>query len=156
MNASENCINLIKEYEGVRLQSYLCPAGKWTIGYGSTRWIDGSTVLSGQRINMDMANSLLKYHISQIEKRIPDLGFNQNQFDAVISFCFNIGLSGFMNSTMHRKMKTNVNDITIRDEFMKWTKARVKGKLTELRGLVNRRKAEADLYFKPINNFAFS
>jgi lysozyme len=73
---------------------------------------------------------------------------NQNQFDALVSFCYNLGIGAFNSSTLKKKVIANPGDLSIRDEFMKWNKARVKGVLTELKGLTNRRKAEADLYFK--------
>lgn len=148
MKPSINAINIIKEYEGLRLTAYICPAGKWTIGYGSTRWIDDKPILPGQTISMDMAEKLLMHDVEIFAKRMPDLNINQNQFDALVSFCYNVGTWAFMNSTMHRKIKANPNDSTIRAEFMKWTKARKNGKLVELRGLIRRRRAEADLYEK--------
>jgi lysozyme len=73
---------------------------------------------------------------------------NQNQFDALVSFCYNLGIGAFNSSTLKKKVIANPADASIRDEFMKWNKARVKGVLTELKGLTNRRTAEADLYFK--------
>jgi lysozyme len=148
MNPSQNCINLIKEFEGLRLRSYLCPAGIWTIGYGSTRWLDGTPIVQGQQVTMDQAEELLAMDIKRIAERIPELSLNQNQYDAVVSFVYNLGIGAFVNSTLYRKIKNNRMDASIRDEFMRWTKARVKGKLTELRGLVRRRQAEANLYFK--------
>lgn len=148
MKPSINAINLIKEFEGLSLQSYLCPAGKWTIGYGTTRWLDGKPIEAGQTITMDTAEKLLAHDVEAFAKRIPDLNLNQNQFDAIVSFCYNVGAWAFVNSTMHRKIKANPSDSGIRKEFMKWTKARKNGKLVELRGLIRRRQAEADLYEK--------
>lgn len=152
MKPSSNCINLIKEFEGLRLRAYKCPAGIWTIGYGSTRWRDGSPIVEGQQITMDQAEDLLAKDVARIAERIPELNLNQNQYDAVVSFVYNLGIGAFVNSTLYRKIKNNRMDASIRSEFMRWTKARVNGKLTELRGLVRRRQAEANLYFTLTKN----
>ena len=72
---------------------------------------------------------------------------NQNQFDALMSFIYNIGISAFLNSTLFKKALANQNDETIRNEFMRWNKAKVNGKMVVLKGLNNRRIAESNLYF---------
>jgi lysozyme len=147
MKPSQNCINLIKRFEGCYLKAYKCPAGVWTIGYGTIRYQDGKPVKEGEEISLYRAESLLTYEVENFAKQIK-LNINQNQFDSLVSFCYNLGLGAFNSSTLKKKILSNPNDLSIRDEFMKWNKARVKGVLTELKGLTNRRKAEADLYFK--------
>ena len=151
MNLSTKGADLIKKYEGFRDKAYLCPAGVPTIGYGSTMWNDGKKVELGQQITREGAERLLAWE-SHL-KGMAILGFlrpteiTQNQFDALLSFTFNLGVGAFRGSTLARKVKRNPNDPTIRAEFLKWNKARVNGKLTVLSGLTRRRTEEANLYF---------
>jgi len=144
MNISQKGIYLIKEFEGVKLTAYLCPAGVWTIGYGHTRGVK-----KGDKIDIVQADIFLSEDIKPIERFLNSKKFNinQNQFDALVSFIFNLGASSFLGSTLHRKIALNPNDKTISAEFSKWVKARVNGVLTTLPGLVRRRAAEAKLYF---------
>lgn len=149
MTPSQNCINLIKQFEGFYAKSYLCPASVWTIGYGSTMWNDGQRVREGQFISLENAEKLLMWELTNKGNVINGLklNLNQNQFDSVLSFVYNLGIGAFQKSTMLTKIKLNPNDASIRDEFMKWNKARVKGKLVELKGLTRRRIAESNLYY---------
>ena len=144
---SQNCIDLIKKFEGLFLKSYLCPAGVPTIGYGSTMWNDGKKVVLGQKITLEGAEILLMWELKNKANALHRLNLNQNQFDALMSFIYNIGISAFLNSTLFKKALGNQNDITIRDEFMRWNKAKVNGKMIVLKGLNNRRIAESNLYF---------
>lgn len=146
MIPSQNCIDLIKKFEGFKANSYLCSAGVPTIGYGSTLWTDGRRVRLGQTISMQDAEKLMAFFLSNVLHFIPDT-VNQNQFDALCSLIYNIGVANFRKSTLLKKVKENPDDLSIRDEFMKWTLARKNGQLVQLPGLVKRRKAEADLYF---------
>ena len=146
MIPSQNCIDLIKKYEGFKANAYLCPAGVPTIGYGSTMWTDGRKVRLGQTISMQDAEKLMAFFLANVLHFIPDT-VNQNQMDALCSLIYNIGVANFRKSTLLMKVKENPDDETIRDEFMKWTLARKNGQLVQLPGLVKRRKSEADLYF---------
>jgi lysozyme len=148
MHASDNCISLIKKWEGLSLTAVLCPAGIPTLGYGTTRYEDGSRVKLGEKVTIDRAEDLLRFHLNKLAARLPNLPFNQNQVDAVLSFCYNVGFANFINSTMCRLMKMNVNDPKIKDEFRKWVKANVNGQMKVLNGLVRRREAEIALYEK--------
>lgn len=150
MKPSQRAVDLIKKYEGFSAKSYLCPASVATIGFGSTMWPDGQKVKLGQVISMDEAEKLLLWELTNKSNALPKLSVNQNQFDSIISFCYNLGIGAFLKSTLYKKVNVNPFDATIRDEFMKWTKARVKGELKSLPGLVKRRKEEANLYFTPI------
>lgn len=143
MQIGKNCIDLIKKFEGLKLESYKCPAGLWTIGYGNTQWENGTRVLENQVIDIQRAEKLLMFWVNKYAEKI-DLKVNQNQFDALVSFAYNVGITNFNNSTLKKKVIANPNDATIRDEFMKWVSS--KGK--QLPGLVKRREAEANLYFK--------
>jgi lysozyme len=150
MKSSDNGIRLIQEFEGLRLTSYLCSAGVATIGYGATFYQDGSKVKLGQTITNTQANQLLKDHLKEFEGAVIGLinktKVNQNQFDALVSFCFNLGAANLAKSQLLRFVKANPNDPKIAAEFAKWNRAG--GEVS--RGLVRRRKKEAELYFTKI------
>ena len=149
MIPSQKCIELIKQFEGFFPDAYLCPASVPTIGFGTIKYQNGNKVHLGEKITIEQAEDELMYELKKICMVFkPNL--NQNQFDALVSFAYNLGTGALLNSTLYKKVKANPNDVSIRDEFMKWNKARVNGKLKELKGLTRRRKAEADLYFSTI------
>ena len=148
MTASKNCIDLIKQFEGYKSKAYLCPAGVPTIGYGSTMYNNGFKVKLGDEINEQEADNLLMWELKSKAVAVEGLHLNQNQFDACLSFCFNLGIGAFAKSTLKKKIVANRQDLSIKDEFLKWNKARVSGELKELKGLTRRRIAEAELYFK--------
>jgi len=150
MKPSQKAIDLIKLFEGLKLDSYKCPAGVWTIGYGSTRWPDGKAVEPRQKVSLQEAEKLLTYEVTKIARRLPEIAVNQNQFDAVVSFAYNVGTAAFANSTLCRLISKNPNNPLIADEFMKWRFARVGGVKKELRGLTRRRQAEKNLYFEQL------
>ena len=143
MQVSKNCIDLIKKFEGLSLKSYRCPAGLLTLGYGNTQWEDGTKVKENQTITIEYAEKLLTFWVSKYANNIK-VKCNQNQFDALVSFAYNTGIGNFNNSTLKKKVIANPNDPSIRDEFMKWVNSNGK----QLAGLVKRRDAEANLYFK--------
>ena len=147
MTPSKNCIDLIKKFEGCKLSSYLDPIGIPTIGYGSIMWPDGKRVKLGQKITLQQAEDMLKWEIGIKAKPVNSLlskvAINQNQFDALISFAYNLGIGALTSSTLLKKVIKNPCDPAIAVEFMKWVNAGGK----QLPGLVRRRKAESDLYF---------
>jgi lysozyme len=151
MTISQKGIDLIKFFEGFRSKSYQDIAGIWTIGYGSTMWTDGSKVKSGQIISEPDAMKLLQWEVKNktavINSLTEKISLTQNQYDALCSFVYNVGVGGFGKSTMLKKMKLNPNDPTIRAEFLKWNKITKNGVKVESEGLTNRRNKEADLYF---------
>lgn len=140
MKLSERGLSLIKEFEGFSNTAYKCPAGVWTIGYGHTE-----TAKQGMVITTQEAEVLLKQNIKIYEQAVnaQKLNINQNQFDALVSFTYNVGIGNFNRSTLLKKVKQNPQDETIRDEFTKWTSA----KGLQMMGLVRRRLTEAELYF---------
>ena len=147
---SEFGLNTIKIFEGLRLDAYQCPAGVYTIGYGSTRFPDGSCVRMYDKLHDDAeATDLLKYTVQAYEQCINDAlpNLNQNQFDALVSFTYNIGIGAFLASTLLKLAKVNAQDPGIRNEFLRWNIAG--GKI--LAGLQARRSEEARLYFS-LNN----
>ena len=151
MKASKSAYVLIHTFEGCRLHAYKCPSGVWTIGWGHT-----VGVYEGMTITREQANELLKKDVAIFEDhlnyalglddagRMPNgLPISQHQFDALLSFTFNIGTGNLARSTLLRKVKANPKDPSIRGEFSRW----VYGGGKRLPGLVRRRRMEADLYF---------
>ena len=140
MNTSPKGIALIKEFEGLRLKAYQCPGGVWTIGYGHT-----AGVKPGMLISKAQAEEYLKADLIAFERYLNGLGLalNQNQFDALVSFIYNVGTGNFSSSTLLRKVRANPQDNSIMDEFLRWVYS--KGRV--LPGLQRRRLAEMKLYF---------
>jgi lysozyme len=130
---------LIKRFEGLRLKAYLCPAKVWTIGYGST----GAHVKPGMEITEVQAEKLLLDDLDRFEKAVSDAAPNatQDQFDAMVSLAFNIGIAGFQKSSVLRLHKAGRQSAAA-DSFALWNKGG--GKV--LAGLVRRRADEAHLY----------
>lgn len=145
MTTGSKGIALIKSFEGLYLKAYLCPAGVWTIGYGHTKGVQ-----KGQTITALQADQFLGEDLKRFEKTVSgqNLKLTQNQFDALVSFTYNVGEGNFQSSTLLKKAKLNPADLSIRNEFAKWNKAKVNGVLTVLDGLTRRRTAEANLYFE--------
>lgn len=145
--ASQKGLDLIKRFEGLKLKPYQCPAGIPTIGYGNTYYPSGAKVkLTDPAITKEKAEELLKFLLTSYEKGVDSFcrdDINQNQFDALTSFAYNVGVGNLQKSTLIKKVNKNPSDPTIRAEFMKWNKGG--GKV--LLGLTRRRQAEADLYF---------
>ncbi len=139
LKASKNAINLIKQFEGCALTAYKCPAGIWTIGYGHT---DG--VKKGQKTTKKQAEIFLREDIKKFENGVNkyvSVPLTQNQFDALVSFTYNIGLGAFQTSTIRKKL--NEKDYTgAAREFPRWNKS--SGQV--LNGLIRRRNAEKRLF----------
>jgi len=142
---SNACYKLVRDFEGLSLEAYRCPAGVLTIGYGHT-----GNVYVGQRISLDDARNML---ISDLEKVANNVcGFlstevTQGQFDALCSFGFNVGVwdGGLSTSTLLRKL--NQGDVQgAGKEFGRWVYATVNGKKVKMKGLERRREAEAKLF----------
>lgn len=140
-------LDLIKSFEGLYLKPYLCPANVPTIGYGNTFYENGNKVtLKDPIITEARAIELLMFELGMYEQKVDSYcidTINQNQFDALVSFCYNVGPGNLKSSTLLKKVNANPNDPTIRTEFLKWNKGG--GKV--LAGLTKRRTAEANLYF---------
>ncbi len=140
MKASEKAYSLIRQFEGLRLTAYQCPAGVWTIGYGHT-----SGVVPGMIITKEQAEEFLRQDSEAVENIVNAEcpGLRQCQFDALVSFVFNVGGGNFRKSTLLEKVKANPDDNSIMDEFLRWVYA----KGVALPGLQKRRIAEMRLYF---------
>lgn len=134
-------LNLIKEFEGVRLQAYKCQADRWTIGYGHTTDVGPDDVITEAQ-----AVFLLRQDVAESERavnRYVHVPLTQNQFDALVSFVFNLGIGNFRTSTLLKKLNAGDYDGAAQ-EFGRWIHAGGKA----LPGLVRRREAERVLFLK--------
>ncbi len=144
MQISNKGISLIKEFEGCRLKAYQDSAGVWTIGYGWTQPVDGRKIGPGMVIDQATAERLLKCGLVQYEQGVNQLVkviINQGQFDALVSFAYNLGLRSLSTSTLLRKLNSGDKQGAA-DEFGKWVNAGG----VRLNGLVKRRSAERELF----------
>jgi lysozyme len=136
-------LDLIKSFEGLRLDAYICPAGVPTIGYGTTK-VNGQSIKVPSTITESQANDYLKSDVKSFEQAVNSavsVPVTQNQFDALVSFTYNLGPGNLRSSTLLKKL--NARDYAgAADEFPKWNKSGGK----ELAGLTRRRNAERDLF----------
>lgn len=143
MKTSQNGIGLIKQSEGCRLEAYRCPAGKPTIGYGHT-----AGVKMGQKITQAQAESFLKDDLAKYEKLVEKYDYkyhwNQNQFDALVSFAYNIGSIDQLTEKGNRSLEE------ISAAILKYNTSKVNGVKKVLPGLTERRKAEQALFLQPM------
>ena len=147
MKVNKLGIQTMHHFEGCKLTAYQCPAKVWTIGWGNTFYPDKTPVKQGDVITQEQANALFETVMNNFAlgvKKCLTKEVNENQFSALVCFAYNVGIGSLQKSTLLKKININPNDETIAGEFGKWTKAG--GKV--LLGLVRRRKAESDLYFK--------
>ena len=148
MKLDLNGYNLICEFEGLKLKPYLCSAKIPTIGYGNTYYPNGKRVtLLDDAITKEYAFEMFKTIADKFAKRVDDMvtsEITQNQFNALVSFAYNVGTGAFATSTLLKKVNVNPNDATIKNEFLKWVRANKK----VIQGLVNRRNKEVLIYFK--------
>ncbi|MBQ8542925.1 MAG: lysozyme [Bacteroidaceae bacterium] len=147
MKISEYAEEVLKEHEGLRLKAYRCSSGVLTIGYGHTR-----NVKMGDVIDKDTAERFFVEDVEAVERLVDREPFakdlSQGQYDALVSFLFNVKYSSYQTSTLRRKIINNVNDVTIPDEFRRWVYGTdpVTKKKIKLPGLVKRREWEASMY----------
>ena len=148
--------DFIKKFEGLRLKPYLCSANVPTIGYGTTRYPNGKKVtMNDKEITKAFADECFNSDIvafeNELNSLIRGLNLNQNQYDALLSFGYNLGMDididmiaeGLGDSTLLKLIKRNPLDKNIAKEFLKWNKAG--GRVVN--GLTTRRQKEAELYF---------
>lgn len=142
-------IDLLKEFEGLRLNAYLDAVKVWTIGYGTTVYPNGQKVKKGDRCSKEQAIEYMCHDIETI--RLPAINkyvkveLTNNETCALISLCYNIGVGNFGKSTLVKKLNANMDAERVAAEFLKWVKAGGK----TLKGLVRRREAERQLFLKP-------
>ncbi|ECB1325827.1 lysozyme [Salmonella enterica subsp. enterica] len=139
MKTSNDGLDFIRAREGVKLAAYQDGGGVWTIGYGHTRGVK-----QGQVINHEQADEFLNNDLRQVESCISErvtVALNQNQFDALVSFVFNVGRQAFSDSTLLKKLNEG-NYRAAADQFTRWVYDNDKF----VQGLYNRRVAERDLF----------
>lgn len=138
---SEKGLNLIKRFEGLRLKSYKCAANVDTVGYGHT----GPEVVPGMTISEEQAERYLKEDLERFEQCVSSfvkLKINQNEYDALVSFSFNVGTNAFVNSTLLKKLNAGNKKSDVASEFLRWVKADGK----TIPGLVRRREEEKKVF----------
>jgi lysozyme len=147
MKLDENGYKLIQDFEGLSLVPYLCSAKVATIGYGATFYPSGKKVtMQDAPISLLTAKWMLKETADKFAADVNKMikaNINQNQFNAIVSLAYNIGLAGLAKSSLLKKVNANPIDDTIRNSFLVWNKAG--GKINN--GLTKRRTKEANLYF---------
>lgn len=139
MNISLAGVQQIKDFEGLKLKAYPCSTGKWTIGYGHTKGVK-----EGEVITLEEADTFLREDIHFICAQLNDLikvVVTQNEFDALCSLVFNIGVKAFSLSTLLKKLNQG-DKRGAAAEFPKWRYATVKGKKVALPSLIKRRQKE--------------
>lgn len=140
MKPSDACIDFIKSFEGFSPTAYKCPAGVWTIGYGTTEY-----VTPGDTVTEEEACDMLRNDVQEAADAIDDLvdvELNQPQYDALCSFIYNVGRSAFENSTMLKMLNQGKSAKEIGPQFDKWIKAN--GQVVS--GLIRRREAEKEMF----------
>jgi lysozyme len=144
MHISDEGLELIKHFEGCELEAYKCAAGVWTIGYGHTKDIQ-----EGDKWSQDKADFMLwrelEEEYEQYVHNYVHVPLNQSQFDALVSWTYNLGPANLKASTMLKKLNNGEYE-EVPAQMARWNKATVNGKRTVLEGLTRRRKAEGQLF----------
>lgn len=146
MTFSQKGLDLLKQFEGCKLDAYQDIAGIWTIGYGTA----GPDIVEGLKWTQEQADERLMKDVEKFATNIDSLvrvALNQNQFDSLVCFTYNVGLGAFQRSTLLKKVNMGSFKAAA-DEFLRWTIAG--GKVSK--GLVNRRTAERELFLSGIRN----
>lgn len=142
---SKLCYDLLKHYEGLKLEAYQCSAKKWTIGYGQTYYADGRQVKQGDKITKQQAEDglriILQTYAISVHQALK-IGVRQHQYDALCCLAYNIGIGAFEGSTLLKLVNKGANIADIEKWWLVWNKA--KGKVLE--GLTSRRKSEFHLF----------
>ena len=151
MKISSKGLKLIKHFEGLFLETYLDPVGIETIGYGHT----GEHATPGNKITEEQAEEILQEdligHQAAVEKYV-SVSLDQHQFDALVSFAFNVGNGAFQKSTLRRKLN-NSDYEGAADELLRWNKGTINGRKVVLPGLTRRRRAERHLFLEDELNY---
>jgi lysozyme len=147
---SEEGVGLIKRFEGLhkvgkdgKIRAYRCPAGKWTCGWGSTKGVRSGTTWTEAEAEERLRQDIKEHEA--IVKQYVQVPLTQGQYDALVSFVYNLGGGNFRSSTLLKKLNQGLYD-EVPEQLMRWNKARVDGKLTALKGLTRRRAAESAIF----------
>lgn len=136
----------LSDREGTRYKAYQDSKGIWTIGRGITYYEDGKSVQRGDIINptreMQLFNNTIQFYVKKVNEYVT-ARINQNQFNALVSFTYNVGTNALKTSTLLKRVNKNPIDPDIRVQFMKWVNSGGR----RIPGLVTRRAAEVKLYF---------
>ncbi|MFN6971680.1 MAG: lysozyme [Rheinheimera sp.] len=146
MHVSPSGVDLICNFEGLRLKAYDDGVGVWTIGFGTTKYPNGIRVKKGDTCTLDQAKAYMQNDLKSFEQTVNNtvkVPLNQNQFDALVSLAYNIGSTAFKNSTLARQLNEG-NYKAAANQFNVWVNAGGK----RMQGLVNRRAAERTLFLK--------
>lgn len=149
MKTSRRAVQFIKDHEGLRLVAYKDAVGIWTIGWGHTS-DDKYPVTPGMKITKAMAEKILIHDIMEAEScinRSVSVPLNGNQYGALVSFIFNVGVEGFRGSSLRRKINNGSGSAAIQSSFNLWVKGGTPKRT--IKGLVKRRAEEAALFFTP-------
>ena len=142
--------DLIKFYEGLKLKAYIDPVGIYTIGWGNIfNFTKNRPVQKGDTITKAEAQLFFDVHMQGIVnglKKLLKVNINENQFNALLSWVYNFNLQTLAKSTLLKLLNAGKSKELVANEFLKWNKGKVNGKLVVLPGLVTRRKAEKDLF----------
>jgi len=141
MTPSNECIEMVKHFEGFKARAYLCPASVWTIGYGRTQNVKEGDITSMPQATRDLEEELIEF--SEQVLRVVSVDLEQNELDALTSWTYNLGVGNLQSSTLLKKLNSGDKD-SVPSEMLRWNKAA--GKV--LAGLTTRRQAEADLWEK--------
>tara|TARA_X000001382_G_scaffold32213_1_gene21076 strand:- start:8833 stop:9258 length:426 start_codon:yes stop_codon:yes gene_type:complete len=139
MKPSNKSIELVKHFEGFESAAYLCPANVWTIGYGRTKNVREGDVITEIQAERDLLEELEEFGEQVLS--VVDVELNQNEFDALTSWTYNLGVGNLRSSTLLKKLNAGDKN-SVPSEMLRWNKAN--GKV--LNGLTRRRQAEADLW----------
>lgn len=137
MKVSKTGLDLVKEFEGLRLTAYQCQANVWTIGFGHTRDVKAGDVITAETAERMLVDDVSVFALAV--KKAVTVPLTQNQFDALVSLAFNIGATAFTNSTLVKKLNLGRDAA---DEFLRWRYVN----RVESSGLLRRREAERTLF----------
>ena len=141
MKVSQECVDLVKFFEGFEAKAYLCPANVWTIGYGRTKNVKEGDVVNKRQAERDLLEELEEFG-NQVFFAV-QVPLEQNEFDALTSWTYNLGVGNLQSSTLLKKLNSGDKN-SVPSEMLRWNKAA--GKV--LAGLTRRREAEAKLWAK--------
>lgn len=153
MKTSEEGRKLIEQREGVELTAYKDSAGILTIGVGHTSAAGAPKVVAGMRITAAQASEILSRDLVTFETAVSSavkVPINQNEFDALVSFAFNVGAGAFKGSTLLKRLNAGDRKAAA-DQFLVWNKITVNGKKQTLKGLTTRREAERKQFLTPVS-----
>jgi|TARA_B110000238_G_scaffold59970_1_gene65545 lysozyme len=150
IKVSDDGVTLVKKFEGLHrvqpdgmVSAYRCPAGKFTCGFGATRGVRSGTKWTKEYCEMRLIDDLNDH--GKAVKKYVQVPLSQGQYDALVSFVFNLGEGAFRSSTLLKHLNKGLYD-DVPEQLMRWNKARIDGKLTPLKGLTRRRAAEAAIF----------